>query len=107
MTRTQEQVSYNAGAFFAGLLVGGAAAVLFAPMTGCELRTELKKKAKEGREVLAGAVDQAVDSAQSLADQGAALIERSTGRIRAEGDRVVAAVVSGMDAARQAYGARG
>jgi gas vesicle protein len=81
-----------AGAFLIGFLAGGAAAVLFAPWRGRDLRRKISAEAMNGCDAVKRNLSDAVDS-------GTELLEKGKERILAEQTRITTAV----DAARKAY----
>ena len=76
--------------FIAGAAVGASIALLYAPQSGKETRKLIKKKTREGREVLAETAGDLMDKGRDLyekglrvADEAAEMIER--GRRLVEG----------------------
>ena len=55
-------------AFLAGAVVGAAVALLYAPASGDDARDYLARRAREGRESLANAVEQARPQAGATAE---------------------------------------
>jgi len=109
MTTTRDQAAQGVcewQAFLAGLIVGGAAAILFAPYNGRELRSRIKEQARIGSDAVVDAmgkateaVGKAMENAQGFVGDVPALVEKGKERLRSEGARMASAV----DAARNAY----
>jgi gas vesicle protein len=80
------------GAFLAGLGVGIAVGMLFAPKTGDETREIIKTKAGEGKEYLK-------QRSTEIRDQASELIEKGKEALGRQKETIADA----MDAGRQAY----
>jgi gas vesicle protein len=78
--------------FLAGLGVGAAVGVLYAPRTGTETREALLSKADEGREFVKDRARQAREQAADLVDRGKDAINQQKEQIR-----------SAYEAGRQRY----
>lgn len=91
----REKKSRRRGGFVAGALIGGAVALLAAPMTGKETRNKLKDAFAGGGFDLRGQTDKLMDAMgagrESAADQSEALkrkIEETRSRLRQQMDEV-------------------
>ena len=78
--------------FLAGLGVGAAIGVLYAPKPGRELRDEIVTAAEEGRDVVQERARKYREQAQEWADRGKDVLSQQKENIR-----------SAFDAGRQAY----
>jgi gas vesicle protein len=58
------------GWFLVGAALGGAVALLYAPKSGRETREYIKKKAGEGKEVLAETGKEVLDKGREIYDKG-------------------------------------
>ncbi len=82
----------SVGAFLAGLGLGVAVGMLFAPKTGDETRQLIKTKAGEGTEYLKQRGTQLRDQASELVDKGREALNRQKNTL-----------ADAMDAGKQAY----
>ncbi len=82
----------NLGFFLAGLGIGAALALLFAPQSGRETRDLIAQKANEGK-------DYVTNRSRELREQADELVEKGKDRLAKEKERVSAA----YEAGRQAY----
>jgi gas vesicle protein len=82
----------NLGFFLAGLGIGAALALLFAPQSGKETRDLIAQKANEGK-------DYVTNRSRELREQADELVEKGKDRLAKEKERVSAA----YEAGRQAY----
>src|SRR4051794_36171526 len=80
------------GWFLAGLGIGAAVGMLYAPKAGRQTREELLKRADEGREYVKTRAKEARDQATQLVDKGKQVIDQQKEQFR-----------SAYDAGRQAY----
>jgi gas vesicle protein len=80
------------GWFLAGLGIGAAVGMLYAPKAGRETREELLKRADEGREYVKTRAKEAREQATQLVDKGKQVIDQQKEQFR-----------SAYDAGRQAY----
>jgi gas vesicle protein len=78
--------------FLAGLGVGAAAGVLFAPRSGDETRQALRARAEDSREFVRDRARQARDQAAGWADRGREVLNQQKEQFR-----------SAYEAGRQAY----
>jgi gas vesicle protein len=78
--------------FFAGLGIGAAVGILFAPQSGSETREALRSKAEEGREYVRSRAQEAKQQASEWADRGRDVINQQKDQFR-----------SAYEAGRQAY----
>ena len=78
--------------FLAGLGIGAAVGILYAPKAGDELRQQLREVAEEGRENVKQRARQAREQAGSWADKGRDYLNQQKDQIR-----------SAYEAGRQAY----
>jgi gas vesicle protein len=78
--------------FLAGLGIGAAVGVLYAPRAGSETREVLRAKAEEGREYVRQRAQQAREHAEEWADRGRDLVNQQKEQFR-----------SAYEAGRQAY----
>jgi gas vesicle protein len=78
--------------FLAGLGIGAAVGILYAPKAGDELRQQLREAAEEGRETVKQRARQAREQAGSWAEKGRDYLNQQKDQIR-----------SAYEAGRQAY----
>jgi gas vesicle protein len=78
--------------FLAGLGIGAAVGILYAPKAGDELRQQLREVAEEGRETVKQRARQAREQAGNWADKGRDYLSQQKDQIR-----------SAYEAGRQAY----
>jgi len=78
--------------FLAGLGIGAAVAILYAPQSGSETREILMAKAEEGREYVRNRAKQAREQAEEWAGRGKEAFNQQKEQFR-----------SAVDAGRQAY----
>ncbi len=78
--------------FLAGLGLGAAVGVLYAPRAGNETRESLRSKAEEGREFMRERARQAREQASDWADRGREVVNQQKDQFRAA-----------YEAGRQAY----
>lgn len=78
--------------FLAGLGIGAAIGILYAPKTGEETRQQIREAAEQGREAVKERARQARDSAGTWADKGRDYLNSQKEQIR-----------SAYEAGRQAY----
>jgi gas vesicle protein len=108
--------------FFSGAVVGGVIALLYAPKSGKELRSDLKKKSEEiavdvetylrdaqikakqlineGKDKSAQLITDAKTRAESLLQDAESILTDAKRRMADEGGRVKHAVKAGVDAYR-------
>jgi gas vesicle protein len=78
--------------FLAGLGIGAAVAILYAPQSGSETREILMAKAEEGREYVRNRAKQAREQAEEWAGRGKEVFNQQKDQFR-----------SAVEAGRQAY----
>jgi len=78
--------------FLAGLGVGAAVGVLYAPRSGSETRDAILSRAEEGREFVRGRARDAADQASQWVDRGREVVNQQKEQFR-----------SAFEAGRQAY----
>lgn len=78
--------------FLAGLGVGAAVGVLYAPRSGSEMRETLRSKAGEGREFVSERARKAREQASDLVDKGREVAKQQKDQFK-----------SAYEAGRQAY----
>jgi|SRR6516165_1476061 gas vesicle protein len=78
--------------FLAGLGIGAAVGILYAPRGGDETRQKIRDAAEQGRDVLKDRARQAREQAGSWVDRGREYVAQQKDQIR-----------SAVDAGRQAY----
>jgi len=78
--------------FLAGLGIGAAAGVLYAPRSGDETRQAIRSRAEDGREFVRDRARQARDQAGTWADRGREVLNQQKEQFR-----------SAYEAGRQAY----
>src|SRR5499427_2830696 len=78
--------------FLAGLGIGAAVGILYAPKTGEETRQQIRDAAEQGRDVVRERARQAKDQAGTWADKGRDYLNSQKDQIR-----------SAYEAGRQAY----
>jgi gas vesicle protein len=78
--------------FMAGLGIGAAISILYAPKSGGETRQRISAAAKQGRDVIEDGAQKVRDQAGAWADKGADFVSSQKDQIR-----------SAVDAGRQAY----
>jgi len=80
------------GWFLAGLGLGAAIGMLYAPKAGHETREELRRRAEEGRDVVVNRAREAREQANQWVDKGKDFVDQQKDQFR-----------SAVDAGRQAY----
>lgn len=78
--------------FLAGLGIGAAVGLLYAPKTGEEARRKIREAAEQGRDVVKDSAQKAREQAETWADKGRDYLNSQKDQIG-----------SAVDAARQAY----
>jgi len=86
------KVSY----FVAGLGIGAAVALLFAPQSGEETRKQIAEKAQEGKDYVASKGREIRKQAEELVDQGKELVSKQKARL-------ADALESGKQVARETF----
>ena len=82
--------------FIAGVAIGGALALLFAPKSGTETRELIARKAGEGR-------DYVNNRSQELKRQAEGLVEKGKGFVAQRKEQLSAALDASIEAGKQAY----
>jgi len=82
--------------FAAGVGVGAALALLFAPQSGEETRKQIAEKAHEGKEYVASRGREIRKHAEDLVDQGKELVHKQK-------ERLADVLESGKQAARETF----
>jgi len=80
------------GWFLAGLGIGAAIGMLYAPKSGEETREDLRRRANEGRDYVVKSARDARDQANQWVDKGKDFVDQQKDQFR-----------SAVDAGRQAY----
>ena len=80
------------GWFLAGLGVGAAIGMLYAPKAGRETREDLRRRAEEGRDYVVNRAKEAREQANQWVDRGKEVIDQQKDQFR-----------SAYEAGRQAY----
>ena len=80
------------GWFLAGLGIGAAIGMLYAPKSGQETRDELRRRAEEGREYVIKSAREAREQASQWVDKGKDFVDQQKDQFR-----------SAVEAGRQAY----
>ena len=89
-------VSTKAVYFIAGIGVGAAVALLFAPQSGQQTRKLIADKAEEGKDFVAAKGKELRKQADDLVDQGKVLVNKQK-------DRLADVLESGKQAARETF----
>lgn len=101
-----ERRSGGAGAFIAGLAVGAAIALLYAPKSGVETREELRRRARRVKEsatdIVEGVQDKVTGAFETAREQVESRIETAREAIELKRQQVTRAVDAGREAAQQA-----
>jgi gas vesicle protein len=82
--------------FVAGVGIGAAIALLFAPQSGEETRKQIAKKAQEGKEYVGSKGHEIRKQAEDLVDQGKDLVNKQKARL-------ADVLESGKQAARETF----
>ena len=82
--------------FVAGLGIGAAVALLFAPQSGEETRKQIAVKAQEGKDFVASKGREIRKQAEELVDQGKELVSKQKARL-------ADALESGKQVARETF----
>ena len=80
------------GWFLAGLGIGAAIGMLYAPKSGQETREDLRRRAEDGRDYVVNRAKEAREQASKLVDKGKEVVEQQKDQFR-----------SAYEAGRQAY----
>ncbi len=80
------------GWFLAGLGIGAAIGMLYAPKSGQETREDLRRRADDGRDYMINRAKEAREQATKLVDKGKEVVEQQKDQFR-----------SAYEAGRQAY----
>ncbi len=80
------------GWFLAGLDIGAAIGMLYAPKSGQETREDLRRRAEDGRDYVVNRAKEAREQASKLVDKGKEVVEQQKDQFR-----------SAYEAGRQAY----
>jgi gas vesicle protein len=80
------------GWFLAGLGIGAAVGMLYAPKAGQETREDLRRRAEDGRDYVVNRAKEAREQANKLVDKGKEVVEQQKDQFR-----------SAYEAGRQAY----
>jgi gas vesicle protein len=101
-----EKHSGGVGNLLLGVLIGAGVALLFAPTSGEETRTEIKRRARRVRakaqNVAEGVTHQVVDTFESARDRVEEQIESTRQAIEVKKQQVQRAMDAGREAAQQA-----
>lgn len=89
-------VSTKLGYFLAGLGIGAAVALLFAPLSGEETRKRIVEKAEEGREYVASKGREFRHQAEEMVGQGKELVSKQK-------ERLADVLEAGKQAARETF----
>jgi gas vesicle protein len=82
--------------FLAGVGIGAAVALLFAPQSGEETRKQIAEKAQEGKDYVASRGREIRKQAEDLVDQGKDLVNKQKSRL-------ADVLESGKQAARETF----
>lgn len=103
-----EKHSGGVGNLLLGVLIGAGVALLFAPQTGEETRTEIKRRARRAGDKVKGVADdvteQVVDTFESARSRVEEQIESARTALEIKKQQVARAVEAGREAAQQARG---
>ena len=80
------------GWFLAGLGIGAAIGMLYAPKAGHETREDLRRRAEEGRDYVVNRAREVRDQAGQMVDRGKEMLDKQKDQFR-----------SAVEAGRQAY----
>jgi gas vesicle protein len=89
-------VSTKVAYFVAGVGVGAAVALLFAPQSGEETRKQISEKAQEGKDYVASKGRELRKHAEEFVDQGKELVSKQK-------ERLADVLESGKQAARETF----
>ena len=84
--------------FLAGLGIGGVVGLLYAPKAGDDLRSELRERASQGR-------DMVTERARQTREQAAEWMDRGKETLNQQKDRIRSAVDAGFQTYREAAAA--
>jgi gas vesicle protein len=103
-----ERHSGGVGNLLLGVLIGAGVALLFAPRSGEETRTEIKRRARRARDtvegVAHGVTDQVADTFESARTRVEEQIESARAALEFKKQQVARAMEAGREAAHQARG---
>lgn len=103
-----ERHSGGVGNLLLGVLIGAGVALLFAPRSGEETRTDIKRRARRARDTVEGVAhdvtDQVVDTFESARTKVEEQIESARATIEFKKQQVARAMEAGREAAQQARG---
>ena len=103
-----EKNSSGVGPLLIGVLIGAGVALLFAPRSGPETRTEIRRRAKHATDRVKGAAEemtgQVVDTFEGARAKVEEQIESARSAIESKKRQVSRAMNAGRDAAQQARG---
>jgi gas vesicle protein len=103
-----EKHSGGVGSLLLGVLIGAGVALLFAPRTGEETRTEISRRARKAGSKVKGVAeevsDQVVDSFEGAKARVEEQIESARNAIEVKKAQVARAMEAGREAAQQARG---
>jgi len=89
-------IGLKVGCFLAGISVGAAAALLFAPESGAQTRKLIAQKAGEGKDYLA-------TKGREFRGQAEELVEKGRGLVNKQREWLAEALETGKEAARSTF----
>jgi gas vesicle protein len=89
-------IATKVGYFLAGVGIGAAVALLFAPLSGAETRKRIVEKAGEGKDYVAS-------KGRELRHQAEEFVDQSKGLVSKQKERLADVLEAGKQAARDAF----